>query len=92
LNLSVDYLDGSRARGVLCLVLYLTPERSVDFTKSVSVVIKRDGFATLNFHIPNSEYIFLGYDVESDGLVVQEELLYPAYREDFIITDNELGK
>jgi hypothetical protein len=92
LNLSVDYLDGSRARGVLCLALRLTPEQTVDFTKSVSVVIKRDILETLNFHIPNGGYIFLGYDVESDGLVLRDETLYPAYREDLIVTESEIGE
>jgi hypothetical protein len=79
LNLSVDYLDGSRARGVLCLALYLTPEQTVDFTKSVSIVVKRYNLETLNFQISNGRYIFLGYDVESDGLVLRDKLLYPAY-------------
>jgi hypothetical protein len=91
LSLSVDYLDGSRARGILCLLIYITPEQTVDFTKSVSVVVKRNSFNGLVFELPNSKYIALGYDVESDGLVQPEVSLYPAYTENLTVTDNQIG-
>jgi hypothetical protein len=87
----VDYLDGSRARGVLCLVLYLTPEQTVDFTRSVYVIVKRNSFDALGFEIPNSKYVALWFDVEESGLVKEEVLLYPARKENLTITDNQIG-
>jgi hypothetical protein len=90
-NISVDYLDGSRAKGTLCVLIYLTPERTVDLTKSLYVVVERNGFNGLDYKIPNSNYIALGYDVESDALVQENVSLYPAWRKELTVTNNPIG-
>jgi hypothetical protein len=87
----VDYLGGSRAKGALCLLIYLTPERTVDFTKSLYVIVKRNDSDGLDVEIPNSKYIALGYDVENNGLVQQEVSLHPAWWEDLNVTDSPIG-
>ena len=90
MSLSVVYLDRSGARGVLCLLMYLTPNGIVDFSKSVFIVVRRYDHQPLDFQIPNNTYITLGYDVEDDGLIQQRGSLYPARREDLVV-GNDIG-
>ena len=93
LTLYVHYLYRSRANGVLFLLMHITPERNIDFTRSVFVIVKRNvtDVDALDFEIPRNEYIALGYDVESDGLVHQEEAFHPAWRANLIDAGSDQG-
>ncbi len=79
LSLSVDYIEGSQAKGVLCLLLLRTPEGGLDLHRSVQVIMKKGSDDILQ--IPGGTYMVLAFDVESDGLLQQEEL-FPASTED----------
>ena len=87
----MDYLDRSRARGSLLFIMHITSEHTVDFTRSVSIIVKQKVSDAFDYEIPNGKYVAMGYDVESDGLVQPEVLLYPAWREDLVITGSSQG-
>ena len=82
--IETSYFTHSSANGVLYRLLYLTGDGQVDFSKSLTKVLRRD---SSNVTVLPGQYIVLGYDIEQDGRLLTGEA-YPAVVRGLVKTGN----
>ena len=90
-TLHVQYLENTRARGSLVLLM-LNNSKEVDFSRSLYLALDRESSRdyTLSSPLSSAWYIFSVYDIEENG-IVQGHIAYPAFSQNHFVMENTPG-
>ena len=91
IEVSLNYLAGSVARGALLNYVGITDGGEVDIESTVLLTLNRSLFSHDN--LPPGEYRVFIYDIGHDGMLeVSDGVSYPAVRAEVVISENSQGK
>ena len=77
LAIDVAYVENTRAKGVLCIFIFIASDRRVQFSRSIFLTIQINQQLPLSLppYISSGWYNLLSYDIESNGILQSG---YPA--------------
>ena len=93
IEVTTSYFEESSASGALYVLVFVTDEEKVDFTRSVLLALDRETSRdyTLPFSLSPGGYRVFVYDIEHDG-TLSSGVSYPAVRSELAIDRSNQGK